>query len=204
MFAADEVDVGTEDPDGAEHEIPEDEDDALEEGGEGGRKVADVERVRVYADGDCDEGKNEPGNELGGGSELGWNPDVDARRWPDALDGKVSIGGGLTSTLACASVMTGGGWRSDSRKLMKGISALRQLGELTGELGNGRWMMLLALGGGRSGTHVCAASLSETWPSSATQRSTHRLSSISICSSAALRCAAVGNGTKSWQSMQIS
>ena len=118
--------------------------------------------MRVYADGNCDDGKNDPGNELGGGSELGWNPDVDARRCPDELDGKVSIGGGLTSARACASVITGGGWRSVSRKLMKGMSALNELGEFTGELGNGRWTMLLALGGGRSGMHVCAASLSET------------------------------------------
>ena len=65
------------------------------EGDEFGRKVADVDRTRVYAvwGVDGEEGKKEVGNELGGGRELGENPELEAPRPCDESNPSCARGG---------------------------------------------------------------------------------------------------------------
>ena len=160
------------------------------DGDEAGRKVAEVERTRVYADcGDEEgEGKKDVGNELGGGRELGMN-ELPLCRLEESnpFCGR----GGCNCSLAASKVREPStGCNNLSRKWMKGRRVLTVTTDDAGELGNGRWTTCDALGGGRGGT----GSLESTLSVSETHRSIHRFSSIRMCSSAARRWADVGKG----------
>jgi hypothetical protein len=125
--------------------------------------------------------------------------DEEATAFGAALE--LAGGGGGGTVGAGGTRMTG--FSHFSKNLMTGSSADMFGWLFAGELGNGRWMTALAFGGGRGGM-VYSSPLCSLCSRFFKHRSAHMTSNIPKCSSAARRCAAVGNGARSWHSTHIS
>lgn len=100
----------------------------------------------------------------------------------------------------------GTGFNHFSKNLTTGMRADIVACEFDGELGKGKWITAFAWGGGRGGGGPTSPPPPSRWRfcCRAIHRSFHITSNIPRCSSAARRCAALGNGARSWHSTQIS
>jgi hypothetical protein len=103
----------------------------------------------------------------------------------------------LLLLLALTAEAEGGtGCKTLSKNLTKGNSEATAAAVDGGELGNGRWMIVFAFGGGRTGNSL-SSPLSPAPAPVSPFRSAQSASSICRCSSAALKCAVEGNGATS-------